>query len=80
MITDGLSNVKKELTLYRALQLKMMGVQIYVVALGRFVYGIPESIGLATTTQRHFFRVRNMKAFLKVARMIPNVPFRSAIH
>ncbi|XP_031563743.1 collagen alpha-4(VI) chain-like isoform X2 [Actinia tenebrosa] len=80
LITDGLSNVQKELTLYRAFELKMMGVQIYVVAVGRFVYGIPESIGLATTSLRHLFRVRNMKAFLNVARMIPSVPFRSALH
>ncbi|KAK3752326.1 hypothetical protein QZH41_010346 [Actinostola sp. cb2023] len=74
LITDGLSNVKQELTLYRGFQLKMMGAQIYVIATGRFMYGAPETVGLATTPFRHFFRLYNMKAFLKATRMIPEIP------
>lgn len=72
-MTDGLSNVKPELTLYRSFQLKMMGVHIYVIAAGRFLHGAPESVGLASTPFRHFYRVYNMKAFLKVSRMLPVV-------
>ncbi|EDO50015.1 predicted protein [Nematostella vectensis] len=71
IFTDGQSNVKEQMTLYRAFRLKKRGVEIYVVAVGKYLYGMHEIIGLATSSSHHLYRVRSMKDFVKIVQLIP---------
>ena len=71
IITDGQSNVDKHKTLYRALQIKSTGTQIFVIAVGRYLRGISEIVGLASSTDAHLYRVTNVKGLLRVVKMIP---------
>jgi Mg-chelatase subunit ChlD len=74
VVTDGRSNVGKETTLYEALELKVLGIEVFVVAVGKYVEGIEELIGIATTRERHLFRVDSLGGFIKVVRIIPPWP------
>lgn len=71
IVTDGQSNVDKEKTLYRALQIKSTGTEIFVIAVGRYLKGISEIVGLASSTDAHLYRVADVKGLLRVVRMIP---------
>lgn len=71
IVTDGQSNVEKEQTLYNAFRLKNMGIEIFVVAVGKYLRGIAEIVGLASSTDAHLYRVRNMRGLLEVVRLIP---------
>ncbi|XP_048579052.1 collagen alpha-1(VII) chain [Nematostella vectensis] len=66
LITDGLSTVDQQLTIYRGFQLKRMGVQLFVIAMGTKVYGMPEVLGLVSSVHRHLFRVRDLSQLLLV--------------
>jgi len=59
------------MTLFKAFSLKNDGVEIFVVAVGGFSFGIQEIIGLASSTDRHIFRVRNFDGLIEVALFIP---------
>lgn len=71
IVTDGQSNVKKQLTLYKAFRLKNMGIEVFVVAVGNYLRGIAEIVGLASSTDAHLYRVRDMKGLLEVVHLIP---------
>lgn len=71
LVTDGLSNIGKEMTLFKAFSLKSTGVEIFVVAVGGFTFGIDEIIGLASTTDQHIFRVRDFNNLIEVINYIP---------
>lgn len=71
IITDGQSNVEKHKTLFRAFQVKMTGTQIFVIAIGKYLKGISEIVGLASSTDAHLYRVANVEGLLRVVRMIP---------
>lgn len=71
LVTDGLSNKGKDMTLFKAFSLKNDGVEIFVVAVGGFSFGIQEIIGLASSTDRHIFHVRNFDGLIEVALFIP---------
>ena len=71
IVTDGQSNVAKEKTLMRAAQIKRTGTQIFVIAVGRYMKGMSEIVGLASSTDAHLYRVANTKGFIKVIRLIP---------
>ncbi|XP_068729709.1 vitrin-like [Montipora capricornis] len=71
IVTDGQSNIAKEDTLYRALQVKSTGTQIFVIAVGRYMRGMSEIVGLASSTDAHLYRVADMEGLLKVVKMIP---------
>ena len=71
IITDGQSNVDKQKTLYRALQIKSTGTQIFVIAIGRYLRGISEIVGLASSTDAHLYRVTDVRGLLRVVKMIP---------
>lgn len=71
LLTDGQSNVKKRETLYKAFQLKMMGVEIFVMAVGNYIRGINELVSIASSSDTHLFRVESMADFDKVVKMIP---------
>ena len=72
IVTDGRSNLFKELTLWRSLQLKFMGVEIYVMAVGKHVHGIQELASIATTASAHMYRVKDFTSFVKVVKLIPS--------
>ncbi|KXJ19100.1 collagen alpha-1(XXII) chain [Exaiptasia diaphana] len=71
IVTDGQSNVKKQLTLYKAFKLKNMGIEIFVIAVGGYLRGIAEIVGLASSTDAHLYRVKNMKDLLEIVQLIP---------
>ena len=73
-MTDGLSNVKTDLTPFEAFQLKAVGIEIFVVAVGGFEYGIQEIIMMASSTDKHVHRVNNFQGFLDVVQLIPPYP------
>lgn len=74
LVTDGLSNVNHHLTLFQGFRLKANGIQIYVMAVGRYRQGFEEILGLASTAHAHLYRVGHMKGFLRVANLIPTWP------
>lgn len=71
LLTDGSSNMNIHLTLYRAFQLKMIGVEMFVIGVGNYMPGIHELVGIASSTNRHLFRVRDTMSLLDIARLIP---------
>ncbi|KAK3753261.1 hypothetical protein QZH41_004475 [Actinostola sp. cb2023] len=62
ILTDGQSNIKKKNTLYLAYLLKDMGVEVFVMAVGERIVGIAELAMLATSTDKHLYRV-DLKAY-----------------
>ena len=72
ILTDGQSNVNKVRTLYNAFLLKESGVEVFVIAVGKYLQGISEIVGLASSTDAHLYRVKSLKDLLKVVKMIPN--------
>lgn len=71
IITDGQSNIHKTKTLYRALQLKQAGAQVFVIAVGGYIKGINEIVSLASSTDGHLYRVRDTKGLLRIVKLIP---------
>lgn len=71
LLTDGSSNMNIHLTLYRAFQLKSLGVEMFVIGVGNYMPGIQELVGIASSTDRHLFRVRDAMSLLDIARLIP---------
>ena len=71
LLTDGQSNVKQWATLYKALLIKMMGIEIFVMAVGNEITGINELVSIASSSEAHLFRVSNMTDFEKVVTIIP---------
>lgn len=57
-MTDGQSNKNKHLTVQTARQLKNMGVEIFVVAVGGFSSGIEEIARVASNPpEKHVYRI-----------------------
>ncbi|XP_031559328.1 collagen alpha-1(XII) chain-like [Actinia tenebrosa] len=75
ILTDGQSNIKKERTLYLAYVLKELGIEIYVMAVGERIEGINELGMLATSTDKHLYRVGEMDQFMQVVQEIPKDPY-----
>ena len=71
IITDGQSNVHKDKTLFKAFQLKLTGTQIFVIAVGKYLKGITEIVGLASSTDAHLYRVADVNGLMRVVRLIP---------
>lgn len=74
VVTDGKSNLNKETTLFEAMELKLLSIEVFVVAVGKYVDGIEELIGIATTRERHLFRVDSFGGFIEVVELIPPWP------
>lgn len=72
LVTDGMSNLYKQMTLWRALQLKFMGIEVYVLAVGNHIHGVREIASIATSPKSHLFRVKDFKSFVKVVKLIPS--------
>ena len=71
ILTDGSSNVNKEETLFNAFKLKELGAEIFVIAVGKYLKGISEIVGMASSTDHHLYRVRDMGLLLKIVTLIP---------
>lgn len=71
LLTDGSSNMNVHLTLYRAFQLKIIGVEMFVIGVGNYMPGIQELVGIASSTNKHLFRVLNTMSLLEITRLIP---------
>lgn len=54
LVTDGHSNVKLHLTIPKANALKNSGVEIFVVAVGKYINGIDEMVKVASYPPEHF--------------------------
>ncbi|XP_078351090.1 collagen alpha-5(VI) chain-like isoform X1 [Oculina patagonica] len=72
LLADGSSNVNIHLTLYRAFELKILGVEMFVIGVGNYMPGIQELVGIASSTDRHLFRVRDVMSLLEIVRLIPD--------
>ena len=72
IVTDGQSNIRKDKTLYRAFQLKTTGAQVFVIAIGSYLKGIDEIVGLASSTDAHLYRVANSEGLVGVIKLIPS--------
>jgi len=72
LLTDGRSNMNIHLTLYRAFQLKLLDVEMFVIGVGNYMSGIQELVGIASSTNRHLFRVRDALSLLEIVRLIPD--------
>ena len=71
LVTDGQSNVQKQLTIPKADALKKSGVQIFVVAVGTYINGIHEMVKVASYPPEEFlFRVKDLSGFWKIIKMI----------
>ena len=71
LLTDGRSNVRRDLTVPNANALKAIGVEIYVVAVGSSIYGIDEMVKIASyPPQDYLFRVKNLKGFWAIIQLI----------
>ena len=71
ILTDGRSNVEEDKTLYNAFSLKEIGAEIFVIAVGKYLKGILEIVGMASSTNDHLYRVENMGALLEIVTLIP---------
>ena len=71
LVTDGQSNVYKKLTIPNAKALKDDGVEVYVVPVGTFYYGIDEIVKVASyPPDKYLFRVQNLAGFWDIIKLI----------
>lgn len=73
MITDGLFNMNQLESIKEALKLRMNDTDIFVIAVGRYLYGAPEISSLASTHDSHVFRVTTMKGLVNVIKWDPYI-------
>ena len=71
LFTDGQWNEFPHLTVPKANALKGIGVDIYVVAVGRYISGIDEMVKVASSPPENYvFRVENNSALWKVVNLV----------
>ncbi len=60
LVTDGISNIDSHLTVPNTNALKTSCVDIYVVAVGSYIYGIDEIVKVASYPPENFlFRIKD---------------------
>ena len=70
LVTDGQSNVKQHLTIPNAEALKKSNVEIFVVAVGKYIAGIQEMVRVASSPPKDYlFRVASVGGFLEVVNL-----------
>ncbi|XP_068743194.1 vitrin-like [Montipora capricornis] len=70
LVTDGRSTDRQK-TLVKATEVKDDGIQIYVVAVGKFIPGIDEMVKVASYPPTPFlFRVESYNGFYKVIKLV----------
>ena len=73
LVTDGQSNINRAETIPSAQQLKLlMGVEVFVIAVGEYLEGIKEMVEMASSTNAHMYRVLNMRGLDEVIKLIPD--------
>ena len=60
----------KHLTIGKAQELKGKGVKIIVVAVGSYIHGIDEMVKVTSSPTKHMFRVKTMRDFYEVTKLI----------
>ncbi len=78
LVTDGQSNVDSHLTEAKANALKTSGVEIYVVAVGSYIYGIDEIVKVASSIPQSIppnpdpflYRVKSLAGFWNIVKLI----------
>ena len=69
LVTDGQSN-SRDRTIREARALKGLGIDIYVVAVGSYIYGIDEMVNVASSPpENHMFRVKTLTDFWTVVKL-----------
>ena len=69
LVTDGQSD-SRDRTIREAQALKGNGVDIYVVAVGSYIYGIDEMVKVASSPpENHMFRVQTLSDFWQVVKL-----------
>ena len=76
IVTDGQSNIKRERTLWKAMDLKLNGAEIFVIGIGEYVDGIDELAQLATTLDAHLYRAGDMQGLVEIVKLITPVSYR----
>lgn len=71
VVTDGQSNIKRAETVPSAVQLKLQGVDVFVIAVGEYLDGIQEMVQMASSTGAHMYRVMNMRGLAEIVKLIP---------
>ena len=70
LVTDGQSNEFRHLTIPKADALKATGVEIFVVAVGRYIPGIDEMVKVASfPPDKHVFRVNSNSALWEAVKL-----------
>ena len=72
LVTDGQSNIKKKETVPSAFQLKLLGIEVFVIAEGEYLEGIQEMVQMASSTDAHMYRVLNMRGLVEIVKLIPD--------
>ncbi|XP_022777543.1 uncharacterized protein LOC111318960, partial [Stylophora pistillata] len=75
LITDGQSNIQRDLTIFIVKELKNRGVAIFVVAAGFYINGIDEMVKLSTNQNTYLLRVETVRQFYEVTRVISQKAF-----
>ena len=70
LVTDGQSNFKKHLTIPKADELKIIGVDIFVIGVGTYIRGIDEMVKVASSPVNRLFRVNTYRDLLQVVKLI----------
>ena len=69
LVIDGQSN-SRDLTISKAIALKGIGIEIYVVTVGSYINGIDEMVKVASSpTENHMFRVQTLGDFWQVVKL-----------
>ncbi|KAL9984408.1 hypothetical protein ACROYT_G006696 [Oculina patagonica] len=76
IVTDGQSNIKRDRTLWKAMDLKLNGAEIFVIGIGEYVEGIDELAHLATTLDAHLYRAGDMQGLVEIVKLITPVSYR----
>ena len=72
IVTDGQSNIKRNETIPSAFELKLMGIEIFVIAVGEYLEGIKELVQVASSSDAHMYRVLNMSGLVQMIKLIPD--------
>ena len=70
LVTDGQSNAQKHLTIPKANELKIIGVDIFVIGVGTYINGIDEMVKVASSPVNRLFRVNTYRGLLEVVELI----------
>ena len=76
IVTDGQSNVQRDKTLWKAMELKLRGAELFVVGVGEYVEGIDELVLIASSLDAHLYRAGDMQGLVEIVKLIPPVNYR----